>query len=560
MLPLERETSRPTQDQACHGENPNNTNPMNTHHRGQTAAIILTCMLAPAAPAFAAFGLTDSGGKYTVDTGAGLVFRVNKSNGDIDSITYNGTQLQQQSPWSHISSGLGSVTATGSVIGGNVVKLSFSTSTLTHYLIARSGYNNLYMATHITAEPSVGELRFIARLQSAALPNSPVYSDLRGNTGAIESSDVFGMSNGHTRSKYYGNSRAIDLGVKGVTGSGVGVFMHFGNRESASGGPFFRDIENQHGSVNELYNYMNSGHNQTEAWRMGLHGPYAYVFTNGSTPSATLDYSWIDGAGLGLTGYVPASGRGYAQGKAQGVTAGIESVVGFANTNAQYWVKPNASTGNYSSPMMKPGSYTATLYQGELAVATRSVTISAGAATTGQNLSSTWSTPAAVFRIGQWDGKPDEFKNGQTFPIRHPSDSRNASWGPTSYGVGGATNAFPAAQWMAVNNPTTVTFTLTSGQIAARTVRIGITAAYAGGRPKIQVNGWSSSNPAASSQPGSRSLTIGTYRGNNTLYTYGVPASAFVAGANTMTISVISGSSGSGFLSPGCSYDCVEMY
>ena len=92
------------------------------------------------------------------------------------------------------------------------------------------------------------------------------------------------------------------------------------------------------------------------------------------------------------------------------------------------------------------------------------------------------------------------------------------------------------------------------------TVRIGITAAYAGGRPMITVNSWSSSLPAASSQPSSRSLTIGTYRGNNALYTFAVPASAFVTGTNTMTITAISGSSGSGFLSPGYSYDCVELF
>ena len=92
-------------------------------------------------------------------------------------------------------------------------------------------------------------------------------------------------------------------------------------------------------------------------------------------------------------------------------------------------------------------------------------------------------------------------------------------------------------------------------------MRIGITAAYAGGRPQITVNSWTSAAPSPSSQPSSRSLTIGTYRGNNTLYTYSVPASAFVAGSNTMTITVISGSSAlSDWLSPAVSYDCVEMY
>jgi rhamnogalacturonan endolyase len=143
----------------------------------------------------------------------------------------------------------------------------------------------------------------------------------------------------------------------------------------------------------------------------------------------------------------------------------------------------------------------------------------------------------------------------------HPSDARMGDWGPTTYTVGRNTTAdFPAYQWKDVNNPSKVVFTLTSAQIAARTVRIGITAAYAGGRPQITVNNWTSSAPSASSQPSSRSLTIGTYRGNNTVFTYSVPASAFVVGTNTMAIDVISGSSGSGYLSPGISYGCVEMY
>jgi rhamnogalacturonan endolyase len=124
-----------------------------------------------------------------------------------------------------------------------------------------------------------------------------------------------------------------------------------------------------------------------------------------------------------------------------------------------------------------------------------------------------------------------------------------------------AVSDFPAYQWKAINNPTTVRFSMSSSQISARTVRIGITAAYANGRPQITVNGWTSPAPSASSQPNSRSMTIGTYRGDNALYTYNVPASAFVAGTNTMTITVISGSAGlGGYLSPGISYDCVEMY
>ena len=64
----------------------------------------------------------------------------------------------------------------------------------------------------------------------------PVESNLRGNDGNVESTDVFHMPDGTTRSKYYGNQRAMDLAVRGVTGAGVGAFMAYGSRESSSGG------------------------------------------------------------------------------------------------------------------------------------------------------------------------------------------------------------------------------------------------------------------------------------------------------------------------------------
>jgi rhamnogalacturonan endolyase len=209
---------------------------------------------------------------------------------------------------------------------------------------------------------------------------------------------------------------------------------------------------------------------------------------------------------------------------------------------------------------MKPGSYTQTLYQGELPVATRTgVSVSAGATTTGQNITSSFSTPAAIFRIGDWDGTPTGFKNAANLTTMHPSDTRMANWGPTAFTAGGAISGFPAYQWKDVNNPTTVRFTLNSGQLTAHTVRIGLTAAFAGGRPQVTVNNWTSAAPPPSSQPSSRSLTIGTYRGNEAVFSYAVPASAFVNGTNTMTLTAISGTGGTGFLSPGYSYDSVEL-
>jgi len=144
----------------------------------------------------------------------------------------------------------------------------------------------------------------------------------------------------------------------------------------------------------------------------------------------------------------------------------------------------------------------------------------------------------------------------------HPSDVRITSWNPGTYVIGSSSPAtgFPCYQWKSVQGSQNVQFSLTSAQVAAHTIRVGITCAFSGARPKITVNSWTSSNPAASTQPTSRTLTVGTYRGNNTTYSFSVPASAFVAGTNTLSIVPISGSSGTTYLSPGYSVDCVDMY
>lgn len=53
----------------------------------------------------------------------------------------------------------------------------------------------------------------------------------------------------------YSSRQFIDDSVRGVTGSGIGAFMMITGSgfESSSGGPFFRDIDNQGTAQQELY-------------------------------------------------------------------------------------------------------------------------------------------------------------------------------------------------------------------------------------------------------------------------------------------------------------------
>ena len=141
----------------------------------------------------------------------------------------------------------------------------------------------------------------------------------------------------------------------------------------------------------------------------------------------------------------------------------------------------------------------------------------------------------------------------------HPSDTRMSAWGPLTYTVGTSTPAdFPMALFKSVNSPVTVKFTLPSAITTPSLLRVGTTLAFAGARPSVMVNGYGQ-DFGAPVKIDSRGVTRGAYRGNGEIYDMNIPPGTLVAGANTITISVLSGSSGIGFLSPNFVFDCVEL-
>src|SRR6185503_5596803 len=181
---------------------------------------------------------------------------------------------------------------------------------------------------------------------STLLPNGPAPSDIRNNTGAIESADIFGMADGTTRSKHYSNMRLKDWSYIGATGSNVGLWIVRSNHEGDSGGPFYRSLLNQCGSDQEITYILNYGEAQTEAFRTNiLNGPYTLVFTTGASPSA-LDTSWV--SGMGLVGFVGPAGRGAVRGTGiAGRDTSQRYTVGFANGTAQYWCDAVESNGAF---------------------------------------------------------------------------------------------------------------------------------------------------------------------------------------------------------------------
>ncbi|MFJ6833703.1 rhamnogalacturonan lyase B N-terminal domain-containing protein [Streptomyces sp. NPDC091209] len=519
----------------------------------------------------AAFGWSDDGSNYVVDTGASLVFKVSKTNGDLTSLAYKGTEYQGYGGKnSHVESGLGTSTVTITQ-SGTTILISVAYGTLKHYYAARSGENNVYLWTN-KADTSVSATRYIVRVKAGLFLNDEPDSYTYAPT-VIESADVFAKSDGQTRSKHYAKRRVIDYSAIGWTTGSVGLYIVRSNHEKASGGPFYRSLlRHQSTDGGGLYEILYYGENQTEAERFGLQGPYVIAFTDGGTPSSslypgTLTTAWADS--LGISGYVAASGRGKVAGVGiSGRDTAYAYTVGLANSAAQYWGSARSSDGYFSIGGVLPGTYTLTVFKGELAVHTTSVTVTAGTTTTLNTLaiasSNDPANASAIWRIGGWDGTPSGFKNADLMTYAHPSDVRAAAWtGNVVIGSGSEAASFPAYIWKDVNSGLLVYFKLTAAQAAAaHTLRIGVTTAYANGRPQVTVNSWVSSIPSPPTQPSTRSLTVGSYRGNNYTFTYSVPAGAWLTDTsqyNVLRIDVVSGSGTTSYLSAGTSIDALDL-
>ncbi|MER5452536.1 rhamnogalacturonan lyase B N-terminal domain-containing protein [Streptomyces sp. NPDC002764] len=540
---------------------------------GSAAAAGTAALAGPLAPSASAagFGYGDDGSNYVVDTGASLVFKVSKTNGDLTSLVYKGTEYQGYGGKnSHVESGLGTSTVTVKQSGSTIL-ISVAYGTLKHYYAARSGENNVYLWTN-KADDSVSATRYIVRVKAGMFLNDEPDSYTYTNS-TIEASDVFAKSDGQTRSKHYSKLRVIDYDCIGWTTGSVGLYVVRSNHEKASGGPFYRSLlRHQSADGGGLYEILYYGENQTESQRFGLQGPYVIAFTDGGAPSSSLYHanlttSWADA--LGISGYVAASGRGKVAGVGiTGRNTAFPYTVGIANSAAQYWGPARSSDGYFSIAGVLPGTYTLTVFKGELAVYTGSVTVTAGGTTTLNTIaipsSNDPGNASAIWRIGDWNGTPSGFKNADLMTYAHPSDVRAASWtGNVVVGSGTETSAFPCYLWKDVNSGLLVYFKLTAAQAAAaHTLRIGVTTAYANGRPQISVNDWTSSIPSPPSQPSTRSLTVGSYRGNNHKFTYGVPASAWLTDTsqyNVLKINVVSGSGTTSFLSAGTSIDAIDL-
>lgn len=270
-------------------------------------------------------------------------------------------------------------------------------------------------------------------------------------------------------------------------------------------------------------------------------------------------------------------------------------MVHWYNKAAQYWAIASPTNGSYTSPLMKPGTYTMKLYRGEYPVAQDTVTITEGGKTT-KDIKSTDPNPSVVWRIGNFDGQPFELKNGDKIERMHPSDVRMGTWGG-NYTVGKSSpKDFPMALFAKEGGVATVNFKVSREQAASDTLvlRVGTTLSFKGGRPSVKIGSWQGKDPGAPvSRPtvppsssirsylswsvldgrcvqtdtesfhlqkliDSRGVTRGAYRGYGEVYTWKVPVGTLREGENTLTLGV-SGSGDANFLSANYIVDAIEL-
>ncbi|KAF2790588.1 polysaccharide lyase family 4 protein [Melanomma pulvis-pyrius CBS 109.77] len=530
-------------------------------------AAVTTFLLAPAV-VLAGWGYTDDGKNYVIDTNANLIVKVSKTNGDMTSIKYRDVEYNgQNGKNSHVESGLGASTVTINqyTSPANIIKVTVKYGTLIHTLAFRYGNPNVYIFMN-KKDTSVTVSRYILRIPPNIFTNN-VNEDtdwIPEGAPAIESGDINGL-NGQTWSKHYSGKkygRTMDYDWVGYTNANVGIVW----------GPFFRSLVRRGGpggpDLYDIYHY-NMGH--TDVMRLGLQGPSVLHFTdNGAAPNANLfarkaDWGWFDT--LGIDGWVPVSKRGAVAGVGlTNMKNGYQYVVGLKSDQAQYWT---VATGAWRIDNILPGSYTLTVYKGELEVHTSTISITAGATATKNTI--TCVDPAdttAIWRIGEWDGTPKGFLNFGDTPMKptymHPSDTRLAKWDTGNFIVGNSQAAgFPGYIWKDINNDHLVYFRLTAAQLSKSfKIRIGVTEGQQGGRPGISVNSWNSALPMDKGQGDTRSLTVGTYRGNNWIYEYTVPTSAWIQSSTEyqiLKLTIVSGKTATGYLSPGISVDAIDM-
>jgi hypothetical protein len=140
--------------------------------------------VAAGAAAASTFGLTNTRRHYVVDTGAGLVFGVRKSDGAVSWVTYRGRVLSNRATPATFGSGFADgALVTARSTGDHVIVRACSTDasdvTTYRYLVARKADPAVYLAVHTDGDQPLDEPAVLV-VRHGAAPVSANLSFLHG--------------------------------------------------------------------------------------------------------------------------------------------------------------------------------------------------------------------------------------------------------------------------------------------------------------------------------------------------------------------------------------------
>ncbi len=165
---------------------PTTTSTSTDNSAGDAAASVLTgstgatlqsgCTTAIAKPTLdtssaSSFGLTTSSTYYTVDTGAGLVFKVRRGDysastqapGDLASLVYKGVEYQDTSAGTQLNAGAGylytdtnedAVVVDAALLDADHIRITVTAGDMTHYYLARVAIHACIWARSLRPNPT----------------------------------------------------------------------------------------------------------------------------------------------------------------------------------------------------------------------------------------------------------------------------------------------------------------------------------------------------------------------------------------------------------------------
>lgn len=418
---------------------------MKTHASRFHDAASVFALLACAVSANAAVTLTANTSARTATISNALLTATFNSAGKVTALTYRGRNIINGRAGFYMSNTATAWSPTGLRVVTNtsaMADIAYTSAMGEHHYVVRDGVSGIY-SYFISGNMGgpVGEFRTVYRVDPSLFPNSfnmrrsgltPTLAQIRGGTELQDS--TYQLTNGSIYTKYDWADYVIDDHVHGVYGSGYGLWIIPASPEAYNGGPLKQEltvhVESNTGDSTVL-NMLSASHFSAPAITVPtgkIFGPWLVYLNDGSTGDAVArstteemawPYTWLSNSAYPTTRATVQGKLVIADGRS---TSGARVVLAEAGgdlyaVGTGYWFSAICdSSGNFSIPKVRPGSYTLYAYatQGDVTAQFERANVVVG--NTAVNLGTlTWSPPVyphKLWTIGTANRKADEFRLG----------------------------------------------------------------------------------------------------------------------------------------------------